>query len=88
MTAFWEFFRKHGIIGQTVGMAFFILHFVPVILWFGASVFLWGIHSMVFGSSNQSPAAFAWGNVPFYGSLAVGALAAVFWTIGLLRIVF
>jgi hypothetical protein len=43
---------------------------------------------MVFGSSNKSQAAFAWGNVPFYGSLAVGGLAAVFWTIGLLRLLF
>lgn len=88
MTAFWRFFRKHGFIGQFVGMALFVFYFVPVMLWFVASGFLWGIHSMVFGSSNQSPAAFAWGNVPFYGSLAIGGLAALLWTVGLLRILF
>jgi hypothetical protein len=88
MTAIWDFFRKHGLIGQIVGMTLVVLYFIPLMLWFGASNFLWGIHSMVFGSSNKSPAAFAWGNVPFYGSLAVGGLAAVFWTIGLLRLLF
>jgi hypothetical protein len=88
MSAFWEFFRKQAFIGQILGMALFVLYFIPFMLWFGASNFLWGIHSMVFGSSNQSPAAFAWGNVPFYGSLAIGGLAAVFQTIGLFRILF
>jgi hypothetical protein len=88
MTAFWEFFRKHGVLGQVLGMALFILYWIPIMAWFVSSGILWGIHTMVFGDSSQSPTAYAWAKVPFFGSLMVGGLAAIFWTIGLLKIQF
>jgi hypothetical protein len=88
MTVFWSFFSKHGVLGQVLGTGIFVLYFFPVMAWFVSHSILWGIHSMVFGSSSNSPTAHAWGNIPFFGSLAVGIVAAVFWTFGLLRIFF
>jgi ABC-type glucose/galactose transport system permease subunit len=85
VTAFWSFFNRHGFLGQLLGMGIFILYFPPFIAWFGSHVILWGLHSMVFGEFNDSPTSRFWSNVPFFGSLAVTAVAVLWWTFALLR---
>jgi ABC-type glucose/galactose transport system permease subunit len=72
-------------LGQLLGMGIFILYFPPFIAWFGSHVILWGLHSMVFGEFNDSPTSRFWSNVPFFGSLAVTAVAVLWWTFALLR---
>jgi hypothetical protein len=74
------FVRFKDKLGPLLAWPLFIFYFFPFLVYFQAHVILWGVHSMAFGSTNDSPAAQIWGSVAFYGSLAIGLAAAIAWT--------
>ena len=66
----------------------FVIYFPVFFLWVGTSVFLWGLHRMIFGDrppERQSRTANVAADIILYVQFAVAAGGAIVWTILILR---
>lgn len=79
------FFKRQSWVGQAALFAIFLFLSPAFMLMIFSHIFFWGCHSMIFGSSSRSDAAFYSGLIIMAATYGIGAISSVVWAIALIR---